>query len=520
MQKNKYIGKEEFVKRIKSGIDIVHEAVVGTIGASGRNVMYRDYTGNPVVTNDGYTIAEMIQLEDEAQAMGVDFIKQASRRQNYEAGDGTTTVIALTHAMIEKGLEKVKEGSNPMRIKREMKQSLLRIAEKLKKSSQKITTDKGLFDVANISMENPDMARIVVDSVKAGGEYGRVVVEESTGVETKTEEVKGIEFPKGRMSSYMVNTPNDSVSYLEDVHVLIADKSFGLLKDLFPVLEGLKSKGHDKLLIICPDVVGEAMGNLLVNIEKKSFFTVAVYAPEDKNVLEDIAILTGSTIIREVNSPNGLSPAHVNWLGKAKRVIVTNDRTIIDSGNGDKKQIESRINSLKAEIKDSDDHKKDMLKDRLAKLAGKVIYIKVGAPTQQEMKYLKLKVDDAVASTIAAKNGGIVVGGGRALYDISLEKPKSEGEEIVLYGCSFPMRKIIENARVPSVDDVLKTLDKGQAWNSLTEQPVKDYIKEGIIDPVDIEIWALKNAISTASMFLTTHASLIDIPKKLSPVVQ
>jgi chaperonin GroEL len=514
MSKNKYINNEEFITKVKRGIDIVHEAVTSTLGGSGRNIMYRDYTQNPVVTNDGYTIAESIELEDEAEAMGADFLKQASRRQNFEAGDGTTTVIALAHAMIEKGLEKVKEGANPMKLKREMNESVIKIIDKLKKKAEKIKTDKELFDVANISMENPDMAQLVVDSIGKMGENGRIVVEESIGVTTKTEEVKGIELPSGYMSPYMINNASNLTAYMEDVHVLIADKQFNLLKDLFPILEGLKNKGHSNLLIICREVLGEAMGNLIANIQKGAFFTVAVQAPGDRNVLEDIAILTGSTIINEVNCPGELTSLHLNCLGKAKRVIVSRERSIIDSDNGSKKDIEARIQAIKTEIKDTDiEAFKSILRDRLARLSGKVIYIKVGSPTQQEMKYLKLKIDDAVASAIAAKRSGIVVGGGRALYDMGQDKYASDGDEVVKTACMEPMTKIIENAK-KDPKDIIPKLSKGQAWNSLTEKPVIDYVKEGLVDPVDIEIWALRNAVSTAGMFLTTAGALIPVPKK------
>src|SRR5260221_7341331 len=226
MAKNKYITDQDFILGVKKGVDIIHHAVTSTLGGSGRNVMYRDYTQNPVITNDGFTIAEAIELEDEAEAMGADFMKQASRRQNYEAGDGTTTVVALAHAMIENGLSKVVAGANPMKLKREMNESASKIIEKLKKKAQKITTDKELSDVANISMENPDMAKLVLDSVKTAGEYGRVVVEESVGITTKTEEVKGIELATGYISPYMINDNTNLVAYMQNVHVLVADKQF------------------------------------------------------------------------------------------------------------------------------------------------------------------------------------------------------------------------------------------------------------------------------------------------------
>lgn len=514
MQKNKVLFGSE-LESVKKGMDIVEKAVTGTLGAAGKNVMFRDISTEPVVTNDGYTIAEMIEPEDEAERMGADFMKQASRRQNSEAGDGTTTVVALAHAMIEKGMEKIKEGANAMKLKREMDDSVAKISGILKKSAKKITTDRELFDVANLSMENPEMAKIVVDSVKDVGENGRVVVQESNSVQTRIEEIKGIEFGRGYISPYMITNATKLTAELEDVHVLVADKDFNLMKQLFPVLENLKAKGVDRLLVICKDVIGEALGNMILNIQKGTFLCVAVPLTGEPELMEDIAIMTGAQKINEVNTPDCLTPMHVNYLGKAKKVVVSRERTLIDSGDGDKDKIKDRILSLKNEIKDKE---KDGLycnkeKARLAQLDGKVIYIRVGASTQQEMKYIKLKVDDAVASTVLAKKGGVVVGGGRALYDVGQEKATSDGDEIVKTACMMPIRRIIENAR-KTPEDVLATLKVGQAWNALTEKPVKDFLKEGIIDPVDIEIWALKNAVSTAGMFLTTFGAVIPIPKK------
>ena len=500
---------------VKKGLDMVHKAVVGTIGAAGRNVIYRDWSREPVITNDGYTIAEMINPEDEAESIGADFMKQASRRQNSEAGDGTTTVVALTHAMIEKGIEKIKDGINAMKLKREMDKAVKDIIPKLKKMSHKVSGDKELFDVANLSMENEGMARIVVDSVKNCGESGRVMVQESNSIETYIEEIKGIEFGGGHISPYMITDPIKQQAVLEDCPILVADKEFNMMKQLFPIMEGLKLKGIDKLLVVCRGVIGEALGNMIVNIEKGTFLCVAVRLLDDPELMEDIAIMTGATKINEINSPDALMPEHIEYLGKVKRATITRERTQIDSGYGSKKDIKERIESLKNDIKSKE---KDGIvvnkeKARLAQLDGKIIYIRVGAPTQQEMKYTKLKVDDAVASTLAAKKGGVVVGGGRALFDLSMEVGNTEGDEVVSYACQAPIRRIIENAN-EDPSKILQKLEDGQAWNSLTEQPVEDYIKEGIIDPVDIEIWALKNAVSTATGYLTSFATLVPIPPK------
>jgi chaperonin GroEL len=512
--RNKIIFGQD-MEGVKKGMDMVHKAVTGTIGAAGKNVMFRDWSREPVITNDGYTIAEMINPEDEAESIGADFMKQASRRQNSEAGDGTSSVIAITHAMIEKGMEKLSEGANAMKLKREMVEAVNTIIPKLRKSAHKVSGDKELFDVANLSMENPENARIVVDAVKNCGESGRVMVQESNAIETYIEEIKGIEFGGGHISPYMITDPIKQQAVLEDVPVLVADKEFNMMKQLFPIMEGLKLKGIDKLLIVCRGVIGEALGNMIANIEKGTFLCVAVRLLDDPELMEDIAIMTGATKINEINSPDALTSQHIEYLGKVKRVTVTRERTQIDSGYGKKSDIKERIESLKNDIKSKE---KDGIvvnkeKARLAQLDGKIIYIRVGAPTQQEMKYTKLKVDDAVASTLAAKRGGVVVGGGRALYDISQGKSTTDGEDVVKYACCAPIHRIIENAK-KEPNEILGKLKEGQAWNSLTEKPVVDYIKEGIIDPVDIEVWALKNAVSTATGYLTSFAAIVNIPPK------
>jgi chaperonin GroEL len=513
------------LNKIDEGMNLVHKAVTGTMGAAGKNIMFRDWSSEPVITNDGYTIAEMINPEDEDIRMGADFMKQASRRQNFEAGDGTSTVIALTHAMKEEGKAKVASGTNAMRLKREMNETVEKIIPILRESAKKIETDKELFDVANLSMENPSAAKIVVDAVKTCGINGRVVVHESNSVTTQTEEVKGIEFERGYINQAMVTNAVRLTAELENVHVLVADKDFNLMKQIFPIMEGLKAKDVTELVVICRDMIGEALGNVLANIQAGVFRTVVVQVPGDADLLDDIALLTGAKKVNEVNCPENLTHEHLAYLGKAKRVVVSRDRTVIDSDSGDKDKIKDRIESLKVQLKNETmDFEKTKIKDRLAKLDGKVVYIKVGAPTQQDMKYMKLKFDDAVAATVAARNGGIVVGGGRALYDLSLGKAMTDGEHVVLRACGAPIRRIIENAgKSPSskgywifkTRGVLDTLKKGQAWNSMTEKPVLDFLTEGIIDPVDIEIWALKNAVSTASGYITTFGALIPIiPKK------
>src|ERR1035437_4486151 len=444
---NKVFFGEEMSAELKKGIDVVYKAVSETLGASGKNVMYRsDYSSNPVTTNDGVTIARRINLEDEVQSMGADAIKQPAERTNDEAGDGTTTAIVLAHAMIEKGLEKIKGGANPMRLKKEIDESVEKVIKKIKTLSTPIKTDEELFNVVNVLMENEEIAHTVVAAVKKAGENGTVLVEESNGVIIEKEETEGLSFDKGFITPLMITDIEKMEAVLEDVPVLVVDKSFSINKDLFGLIEALNAKGTKKLFIVCENIQGEILATLIQKHVGGIFQTVAVEKPYDIEVLKDISIVTGSELLNSENLTTELMAYHVNSLGFAKKIIVTKDKTII-VGEGQKDKIATRVSFIKNEIKDSDgEYKKEQLKERLAKLVGGLVILKVGAPTEQEMKYLKLKVDDAVSAARAAVEEGIVAGGGRVLYDISLAKPKTIGEEVVFYACGQPIRKIIENS--------------------------------------------------------------------------
>ncbi len=511
MSFNKVLFEKEFTSKLKAGMDVVYKAVGNTLGAAGKNAIMRSYySRSPIATNDGVTIARSINLQDEAEAMGADLMKQGAERTNQEAGDGTTTAIVLTHAMIEKGLEKVAAGANPMKLRREMNDSVDAIIKKLAKISKQIETDEDLFNVANISMENPEVARLVVDSVKKAGENGTVIVEESNGLTIEREDIQGIQYGKGYISPYMITNGETMVAELNDVHVLVADKQFSLNKDIFNLLETLHTKNVKQLFVVCDSMQGEVLSTILANRMKNIFYTVVVQKPQDPEMLHDIAILTGAKVIDSTNTSQELLPLHFNYLGKAKKIKVTKDSTLIVGGHGDKEQIEERVKSIKNDIKSAEGYKKEILKERLAKLVGGVVVLKVGAPTEAEMKYMKLKVDDAVASTRAAQEEGIVPGGGRCLYDFSLGKPETEGEEIIFYACGQPIRKIIENAGYES-EDILGNLDNGEVFNVLTGDYEKDPMTSGIIDPTKVERCALKNAASLAATFLTAHCGIIEL---------
>ena len=513
--KNKVLFGQEAIESMKVGLDTVYKAVSSTLGAAGKNCVYRsDYSRNPVTTNDGVTIAKRINLEDEAASMGADYIKQAAERTNDEAGDGTTTAVVLSHAMVEKGLEIVSKGKNPMKLRKEMTEAMEGVISKLKIVATPIKTDEELFNVANVSMENPKIAQIVVDAVKRAGENGTVLVEESSGIEIEKENIEGLKFDKGYLSPYMVTNIEKMEAVLNDCLILVTDKMLSVNNDIFHLLEALHAKGVTQILIVCENIQGELLSTLIANKMKGTFNAVVVQKPFDTEMLEDIAVVSGGEVLSAAKVTKEFNAEHIVKLGKAKKIIVGKDSTIIIGGEGKKENVDARIEALKNEsLATESEYKRDSLKERIAKLAGGLVLIKVGAATESDMKYMKLKVDDAVAATRAALEEGIVAGGGRALYDISLATPKNEGEEVIFYACGRPMRKIIENSG-ENVDEIVSNLKEGEIWNSLENEVCIDPIKNGIIDPVKVERCALKNAVSMAGTFITQGCVLVDLPKE------
>lgn len=511
---NKVLFEESSIDALTKGMSIVHKAVSKTMGASGGNVIFRE-NGKVSITNDGVTIAKRINLEDEAEAMGADYLKQAAERSNEEAGDGTTTAIVLAYHMAMEGLRKIKGGINPMRLRREMNESLKKIVEKIKNSSRQVETDEELFNIANISVEDKGIATIVRDAVKRAGPDGTVIVDESTGTIIEKEEIDGLKFDRGYISPYMVTNPNKMEAVLHDIHILITDKNLNLLNDFFPLWENINSRGIKKLLIIAEDVSGEVLASMIASrFEKTSnFLTVCVKRPYNADMLDDIAVLTGAIPLTTDKGISKLDETHFNCLGMAKKVVVTKDSTLIIGGGGNKEKIDERITSIKNELKTAENYEKIQLKHRLAKLIGGVVIIKVGAPTEADMKYLKRKVDDAVGATQAAMEEGIVVGGGRMLYDISLETPENDGDAVIKYACGQCIRTIINNAGEDS-DKILSQLKEGEIFNAFTGTISSDPIKDGIVDPAKVERCSLTNAVSFASTFLTSHGSIIEIPEK------
>lgn len=509
---NKVIFDSSASEGLKKGMDIVYKAVSGTLGAAGRNVIYNEY-GRPISTNDGVSIAGAINLEDETESMGAELIKQAAKRTDEEAGDGTSTAIILAHGMVEEGMTQIALGVNPMQLKREMEAGLKVVIEELKAKSRPVESDEDLFNIANISVENPEIATLVRDAAKHAGIEGQVTVDESTGITIEKVNVDGMKFERGYISPYMVTDPEKMEAVMKDVLILVSDKSLNMVNDIFPLWEEINKRGHSQMLLISEDVSGELLASVIATRVqgKNHFLTCCVKKPFHEDFLEDIAVLTGATTLTSQKGIKQFLPEHFSYLGKAQKVVVTKDTCLIIGGAGDKAKIEERIAGIKNEMKEVETFEKNQLKVRLARLLGGVVVIKVGAPTEAEMKYLKRKIEDAVNATRAAMEEGIVVGGGRTMYDISLMPSKTAGETVIRKACGRLIQKIISNAGASPT--ILGQLKEGEVFNALTGKISTNPVADGIIDPLKVERCALSNAVSFASMFLTTHAAIVHIPE-------
>lgn len=454
------------------------------------------------------TEIEITEKEVEMKCIKVSNPDNLYFTDNYILTHNTTTSIVLAHAMIEKGKELVGKGENAIRLMREMNEAVPKIIQEL--NVKKIETDADLFNVANISMENESVAKIVAEATKKVGENGTVIVEESNGIGITREDIEGIKFDKGYVSPFMATNPETMEAVLKDVLVLVSDKQISMNKDIFGLLEKVNKEGIKQILIIAKSVNGEILSTIIANRLKGTFHAVAVEMPFDSAMLEDIAILTGGDSITEEKYPRELTAAHFQILGKASKIVVTKDSCLVVGGFGKKEKIEERIKSIKAEIKDATPYKKEQLKERLAKLVGGVVVLKVGAPTEAEMKYLKLKVDDAVASCRAALEEGVIIGGGKALYEVSLAKSATKGEEVIRYACSCPIKKIIENAGY-EVGPVISNLEIGQVWNASNNQVIKDPFSFGLVDPLKVARCALTNASSLAGQYITASSCIVNV---------
>ena len=508
---------------IKDGVDALADAVKVTLGPRGRNVIIGKSFGAPSVTKDGVTVAKEIELENEHQNMGAQMVKEVASKTNDLAGDGTTTATVLAQAVVKEGLKNVASGANPMELKKGIDKAVAEITENLQSQSQKVgDSSEKIKQIASISANNDDLVgELIAKAFGKVGKEGVITVEEAKGIETTVEVVEGMQFDRGYLSPYFVTDNEKMVTDLEDPQILIVDKKITAMKDLMPVLEPAAQNGKP-LLIIAEDIEGEALATLVVNKLRGSLKIAAVKAPgfgdRRKAMLEDIAVLTGGTVISEDQGIT-LENATVDMLGKAEKVNIDKDNTTIVNGSGDEKNIENRVNQIKAQMESStSDYDKEKLQERLAKLAGGVAVLYVGAASEVEMKERKDRVDDALHATRAAVEEGIVSGGGvalvRALDAINKIKTNADDEatgvQIIAKAIESPLRTIVENAggEASVVINEVKNGDKG--YDAKNGKYV-DMLKEGIIDPKKVTRIALENAASVAGMILTTECALIDI---------
>lgn len=516
---------EEARRSLERGVNALADAVKVTLGPKGRNVVLEKKFGAPTITNDGVTIARDIELEDPFENMGAQLVKEVSIKTNDVAGDGTTTATVLAQAMINEGMRNVAAGANPMVLKKGIKKAVDVLVDELKNVSQKVETKAAKAQVASISAADDEIGNLIADAMEKVGDDGVITVEESKTMETHLETVEGMQFDRGYISPYMATDADKMEAVLSNPYVFITDRKITMIADIMPVLEKVVQNGGE-LLIIAEDVEGEALATLVVNKLRGTFKAVAVKAPgfgdRRKAMLQDIATLTGATVISE-EVGRKLDSASMADLGRAGQVRVTKELTTIVDGLGDKDAIAARVAQIRAQIPETtSDFDKEKLQERLAKLAGGVAVIKVGAATEVELRDKKLRIEDALNATRAAVAEGIVAGGGTALLQVqpALAKIKATGDEktgveIVKRAIEEPVRQIAYNAGLEGavIVDTIKRSRKGYGFNALTEEYV-DMIEAGIVDPTKVTRSALQNAASIASMVLTTESIVADKPAK------
>lgn len=514
---------EEARRKLEAGVNAVANAVKVTLGPKGRNVVLEKKYGAPTITNDGVTIARDIELEDPFENMGAQLVKEVSIKTNDVAGDGTTTATVLAQAMIKEGLRNVAAGANPMIVKKGIKKAVDVLVEELKTISQKVESKEAKAQVASISAGDEEIGQLIADAMEKVGDDGVITVEEAKTMETSLETVEGMQFDRGYISPYMATDADKMEAVMNNPMVFITDRKITMIQDIMPVLEKVVQAGRE-LLIIAEDIEGEALATLVVNKLRGTFKAVAVKAPgfgdRRKAMLQDIAILTGATVISE-EVGRKLDSATVADLGSAGQVRVTKEMTTIVDGMGDKQAIADRIAQIRKQIPETtSEFDKEKLQERLAKMAGGVAVIKVGAATEVEMKDKKLRIEDALNATRAAVAEGIVAGGGTALLQVqpALSRLKVAGDEktgveIVKRAIEEPVRQIAHNAGLEGavIVDTIKRSRKGYGFDALAEEYV-DMIDAGIVDPTKVTRSALQNAASIAAMVLTTESLIADKP--------
>ncbi|RSK17343.1 chaperonin GroEL [Streptococcus oralis] len=510
------------------GVDILADTVKVTLGPKGRNVVLEKSFGSPLITNDGVTIAKEIELEDHFENMGAKLVSEVASKTNDIAGDGTTTATVLTQAIVREGIKNVTAGANPIGIRRGIEAAVAAAVEALKNNAIPVANKEAIAQVAAVSSRSEKVGEYISEAMEKVGKDGVITIEESRGMETELEVVEGMQFDRGYLSQYMVTDSEKMVADLENPYILITDKKISNIQEILPLLESILQSNRP-LLIIADDVDGEALPTLVLNKIRGTFNVVAVKAPgfgdRRKAMLEDIAILTGGTVITE-DLGLELKDATIEALGQAARVTVDKDSTVIVEGAGNPEAISHRVAVIKSQIETTtSEFDREKLQERLAKLSGGVAVIKVGAATETELKEMKLRIEDALNATRAAVEEGIVAGGGTALAnvipavaDLELTGDEATGRNIVLRALEEPVRQIAHNAGFEGsiVIDRLKNAEVGTGFNAATGEWV-NMIEEGIIDPVKVSRSALQNAASVASLILTTEAVVANKPEPIAP---
>ncbi len=522
---------------LKRGVDIVASAVKVTIGPRGRNVALDRSWGSPVITNDGVSIAKEITLADKFENMGAAIVKEVATKTNDKAGDGTTTAVVLTQAIVHEGLKRTALGANAMMVRRGIEAASRDAVEELKKMAKPISNKEDVRRVASISAESEELGKTIGDIVEKVGKDGVVTVEESQSIGIESDFVEGLEFDRGYVSPYMITNPERMEAEMKDAPVLVTDKKISVIKEILPLLEKLAQSGKKELVIISDDVDGEALATFVVNKLRGAFSVLAVKAPgygdRKKEMLADIATTIGAQVISE-DVGLKLENADVSMLGKAQRVVATKDSTIIAGGKGKKADIEARIAQLRKQLENTDSKfDREKLQERIAKLTGGVAVLRVGAATETEMKYLKDKIEDAVNATKAALAEGIVPGGGAALVKVAEKLGKkinakahdefTIGYRILLSALSAPLLQIVKNSGREDGQVILQEIaKKGGAWGfnaagESDEADIVDMYEAGIIDPVKVTRSGVENAASAAAVLLTTEAAVADEPEDKKP---
>ena len=516
---------EDARRAMLRGVDALANAVKVTLGPKGRNVVLEKKFGSPLITNDGVTIAKEIELEDAFENMGAKLVAEVASKTNDVAGDGTTTATVLAQAMIREGLKNVTAGANPMGIRKGIEKAVIAAVEELKAISKPIESKESIAQVASISAADEEVGQLIAEAMERVGNDGVITIEESKGFTTELDVVEGMQFDRGYTSAYMVTNTDKMEAVLENPYILITDKKIASIQEILPVLEQVVQQGKP-LLLVAEDVEGEALSTLVVNKLRGTFNAVAVKAPgfgdRRKAMLEDIAALTGGEVITE-ELGRELKTTTINSLGRAAKVVVTKENTTIVEGAGDTAEIAARVNQIRVQLEETtSEFDREKLQERLAKLAGGVAVIKVGAATETELKERKLRIEDALNSTRAAVEEGIVSGGGTALVNVynkvaalQEEGDTQTGINIILRALEEPVRQIAHNAGLEGsvVVERLKKEEVGIGFNAANGQWVNMF-EAGIVDPTKVTRSALQNAASVAAMFLTTEAVIADKPEE------